>query len=96
MFFYRGILPTEMKAILEFSLPEDEQDHKCALSGTDALLAIEDILDEIRTKLKYESGFFLEWKNDEGKTCTGDIDTLERVRQYICEVKRERNLPELE
>lgn len=32
-----------MKAILEFDLPEDEPDHKYALAGRDALLALDEI-----------------------------------------------------
>lgn len=32
-----------MKAILEFDLPEDEPDHKYALAGRDALLALDSI-----------------------------------------------------
>ena len=32
-----------MKAILEFDLPEDERDHKYAIAGRDALIALEEI-----------------------------------------------------
>lgn len=74
-----------MKAILEFSLPEEQQDHKYALAGTDALIVISDILNEIRAKLKYDSGCF--------KDC--DDSTLEMVREYIVVLKQHRSLPEL-
>ena len=74
-----------MKAILEFNLPEDQHDHKYALAGTDALLVISDLLNEIRSKLKYDSGQF--------KDC--DEKTLEIVREYVVELKRDRELPEL-
>ena len=74
-----------MKAILEFSYPEDQQDHKYALAGCDALICISEILDEIRKKLKYDSGYF------EG--C--DNKTLEMIRDYIVELKQHRELPEL-
>jgi hypothetical protein len=74
-----------MKAILEFNLPEEKHDHAYALAGTDALLVISDILSEIRTKLKYDSGEF--------KDC--DENTLEKVRDFIVYLKQDRNLPEL-
>jgi hypothetical protein len=74
-----------MKAILEFTLPEDESDHKYALAGCNALIVISDILNEIRAKLKYDSGLF--------KDC--DDNTLEKVRDYIVDLKLHRELPEL-
>lgn len=74
-----------MKAILEFDLPEDQHDHKYALAGCDALICISDILNEIRSKLKYDSGLF--------KDC--DDKTLEMVRDYIIDLKHHRELPEL-
>jgi hypothetical protein len=74
-----------MKATLTFNLPEEQHDHAYALAGTDALLVISDILNEIRTKLKYDSGEF--------KDC--DEKTLEIVRDFIVELKQDRNLPEL-
>jgi hypothetical protein len=74
-----------MKAILEFNLPEEQEEHRCALVGTSALLAIEDLLSEIRTKLKHDSGEF--------KDC--DDDTLEKVREFMVQVKQDRELPEL-
>jgi hypothetical protein len=74
-----------MKAILEFDLPEDSHEHAYAISGVDALIVIEDILNEIRNKLKYDGGVF--------KNC--DADTLEEVRDFIVEAKQSKNLPEL-
>ena len=74
-----------MKAILEFNLPEDEQDHKYALAGCSALICISDILEEICYKLKYDSGYF--------EDCDGK--TLEMVREYIIDLKQHRELPEL-
>jgi hypothetical protein len=74
-----------MKATLEFNLPEEEDDHKYALAGLDALLVISDIFTEIRSKLKYDSGEF--------KGC--DDATLEKVRDFITDLKYNRNLPEL-
>lgn len=76
-----------MKAILEFNLPDDADDHKYALAGLDSLLVISDILDEIRSFLKYESGYFKDFDVDQ--------NTLERVREYIIMMKEAKNLPEL-
>jgi hypothetical protein len=74
-----------MKATLEFELPEDQHEHTYALAGTDALLAIDDLLNEIRSCLKHDCG--------ELKGC--DYDTLERVRDLVCSLKESRRLPEL-
>lgn len=85
-----------MKAILEFNLPDDQSEHSYALAGTDALLLIEELLSEIRNKLKYDSGLFKEWKNDEGEKRVGDDETLERVREIIVELKMQKRLPNLD
>ena len=74
-----------MKATLTFDLPEEAQDHKYALAGCNALICISDILDEIRSKLKYDAGLF--------KDC--DDRTLVMVRDYIVDLKHDRELPEL-
>ena len=42
-----------MKAILEFSLPDDEQEHRYALAGRDALIALEQIDEWARGKIKH-------------------------------------------
>jgi hypothetical protein len=75
-----------VKAILKFNLPEEKSDHAYAIAGVDALLTISDILSECRSKLKYDSGEF--------KDC--DDATIEKVRDFIVELKQYRNLPELE
>jgi hypothetical protein len=75
-----------VKAILKFDLPEEKSDHAYAVAGVDALLVISDILSECRSKLKYDSGEF--------KDC--DDATIEKVRDYIVELKQYKNLPELE
>ena len=93
-----------MKATLEFSLPEEEPEHKYALAGLDALLVIEDILSEIRSYLKHGDGEFKEfyadiWNDDTSEYCKTRMQaceyTLEKVRDLICEMKQNRNLPEL-
>jgi hypothetical protein len=75
-----------MKTILEFNLPEEKPELDYALAGVDALLVISDILSVCRAKLKYDSGEF--------KDC--DDATIEKVRDFIVELKQYRNLPELE
>lgn len=92
-----------MKAILEFNLPEDQDDHKYALSGVDALLVINDLENEIRNKLKYDCGEFKEVDidvyHDDGTVGNGRVkgcdDTLEKVLDVLRRFKHERNLPEL-
>ena len=75
-----------MKTTLEFNLPEEKADLDYALAGLDALLVISDILSVCRAKLKYDSGEF--------KDC--DDATIEKVRDFIVELKQYKNLPELE
>jgi hypothetical protein len=92
-----------MKAILEFSLPEEEPEHRYALAGTDALILIEDLCSEIRSKLRYDTGDFKDFRveeyNEDGKSeminATGDNKTLERVWNWIIEQKQIRQIPEL-
>lgn len=92
-----------MKAILEFSLPEDQDDHAYALAGLDALLVISELENEIRSKLRYDSGEFKEFNvesyDDDGKKSNrrvrGCDDTLEQVWNVLLRFKSERNLPEL-
>ena len=74
-----------MKATLEFNLPEEQDDHRYALAGTSALLAIDDLFGAIRSKLKHDSG--------ELADC--DDETLEKVREFMVRVVRDRELPEL-
>ena len=46
----------EAIAKLEFNLPEQEHDFKYALAGLDALLALSDLDEELRSAVRYESG----------------------------------------
>ena len=93
-----------MIATLSFQLPEEEPEHSYALAGTDALLLIEDLCNEIRSKLRHEAGEFMEfpaeeWDEESGEfkkiTVKGDDHTLEKVWQWVIEQKQRRNLPEL-
>jgi len=74
-----------MKATLEFDLPEDRHDHEYALAGLDALLVIDDLLNEIRSAVKHNSG----------RLAQCDILSLEVVREFLCGRMDERRLPEL-
>lgn len=85
-----------MKAILEFNLPEEASDHLHAVHGTSTLLVIHDLLDEIRSKLKHDSGYFGAWRDEDGKEMVADYATLERVREFLNETMLERNIPSLD
>ena len=76
-----------MKGILEFNLdePDDVDQFKYAQAGLQALLLLEDLDNEFRSKMKHDCGEF--------KDC--DFDTIETVRKYIWELRHDRKLPEL-
>ena len=93
-----------MKAILEFNLPEEQDDHAYAVHGLDALLVISDLEQEIRSKLRYNSGEFKEFNVESYDEDSDDLIkkkvegcdyTLEKVWDVLLRFKRERNLPEL-
>lgn len=84
-----------MKAILEFDLPQEAEDHKYALAGVDALLLIDDLLNEIRSYMKYDSGELKQCKDENGNYHPACHDTLDMVRDWIWEQKNNRNLPSL-
>ncbi len=93
-----------MIATLQFNLPEEEPEHSYALAGTDALLVIEDILNEIRSFLKHGDGEFHNFQAEVWNEETNQFDvktmdachhTLERVAEVIWEFKKSRNLPDL-
>lgn len=92
-----------MKATIEFNLPEEQDEHAYALAGLDALIVIDELLNEIRNKLKYGGGEFGEWDaevwNDDGsvskKRVKGCDYTLEKVRDVLIELKNDKKLPEL-
>jgi len=84
-----------MKATLEFTLPEEHYEHICAVKGMDAILVIDDLLNEIRSLLKHGGGEFRQWRDEEGETCTGCEHTLEKVRSYIWELRKDNEIPDL-
>jgi hypothetical protein len=44
-----------MKAILEFNLPEEKQEHSYAVNATEAFVALSDIQQKIRNVRKYDA-----------------------------------------
>ena len=93
-----------MTATLKFKLPEEQYEHSYALAGTDALIVIEDICNEIRNFLKHGGGEFHNFQADvwneeahqfDKKTMDACSYTLEKVAELIYEMKKSRNLPEL-
>ena len=85
----------QMKAIIEFNLPEEAEDHKYALAGVDALLLIDDLLNEIRSYMKHDCGDLKEYRDEDGKFHPCCHDTLDHVRDWIWQEKNRRNLPAL-
>jgi hypothetical protein len=85
-----------MKAILEFDLPEERVEHISAVKGMDAILVIDDLLNEIRSYLRYGSGEFKEWRDPEDGNIHSACDvTLEKVRSYIWELRKDNEIPDL-
>lgn len=74
-----------MKATLEFDLPEEEAEHSYALAGLDALLVIDDVVEELARGMNDQCGTF--------KDCNSEM--LERVIEYIISEKMKRRLPDL-
>jgi hypothetical protein len=84
-----------MKATLEFTLPEERTEHICAVKGMDTILILDDLISEIRSFLKHGAGEFREWRDEEGKTHTACDATLEKVRSYIWELRKDNEIPDL-
>ena len=74
-----------MKGILEFDLPEDEAEMRYAQAGLDALLVLNDLDQECRSRLKHGAGAFADL----------DDKTIEAVRDWVRGASQRRNLPEL-
>jgi hypothetical protein len=74
-----------MKGILEFDLPEDEAEMRYAQAGLDALLVLDDLDQECRSRLKHGAGAFADL----------DEKTIEAVRAWVVGASQRRNLPDL-
>ena len=85
-----------MKATLEFALPEEHSEHIAAVKGMAAILVIDELLNEIRSYLKHGAGEFREWRDEEtGNVVTACDHTLEKVRSYIWELRKDNEIPDL-
>jgi hypothetical protein len=84
-----------MKATLEFTLPEENIEHACAVKGLDTLFVIDELLNEIRKSLKYNCGAFHRSDEDDERVNEVRIDTLEKVRSYILELRDNYDIPHI-
>jgi hypothetical protein len=84
-----------VKATLEFTLPEERCEHICAVKGMDTILIIDDLLQEIRSFLKYGGGEFQSWRDEEGRECKACPATLEKIRSFIWELRKDNEIPDL-
>jgi hypothetical protein len=75
----------QMKAILKFNLPDEDFEHRAAVSGQDAILALQSIKEELRGKIKYFPG--------EGDPKT--LEGLEQARDILMEKVEEYYLTKL-
>lgn len=78
-----------MKATLEFTLPEENFEHTCAVKGSETLFVLDELLNEIRKCLKYNCGVFHR-PDDDDEVC---METLEKVRDYVLELREDYNIP---
>jgi hypothetical protein len=75
-----------MRGVLEFDLPQDQAEMRYAQAGLDALLVLNELDQECRSRLKHGAGAFAGL----------DEKTIERVREWVRGESVRRNLPELE
>jgi hypothetical protein len=75
-----------MRGVLEFDLPQDQAEMRYAQAGLDALLVLNDLDQECRSRLKHGAGAFADL----------DDKTIERIREWVRGESVRRNLPELE
>jgi hypothetical protein len=61
----------------------------------DTILIIDDLLQEIRSFLKYGGGEFQSWRDEEGRECKACPATLEKIRSYIWELRKDNEIPDL-
>jgi len=84
-----------MTATLAFDLPQEAPEHMAAVKGLDTILLLDDLINEIRTFLKYDGGQFKSWRNEEGVECHACPETLEKVRSLVWEMRQAREIPDL-
>jgi hypothetical protein len=74
-----------MRGVLEFDLPQDQAEMRYAQAGLDALLVLNDLDQECRSRLKHGAGAFADL----------DDKTIEAVRDWVRGASQRRNLPDL-
>lgn len=79
-----------MKATLQFQLPEEEYEYTAAVKGTASLCVIDELLRELRNAIKYNSGKLRETLEVDEAV---NIITLEKVRDYIWELRDTYGIP---
>lgn len=70
---------------LEFDLATESYEHEVATRAIDILIVLDAIDAELRSALKYESGAF-------GKC---DMETVEKIREWIWDKRIQERIPEL-
>lgn len=85
----------DVTVTMKFTLPYNRDDLDYAMAGLDALLAIDDVLSDLRSAYKYGSGPLMKWRDEDGVDKEACTETLFKVAQHICEVRQARRLPEL-
>ena len=73
-----------MKMTLEFDETE-RYEHEVACKALDILILLDAIDGELRTALKYDGGEFAGL----------DVNSMEKIREWIWEQRTKRNIPEL-
>ena len=73
-----------MKMTLEFDETE-RYEHEVACKALDILILLDAIDSELRTALKYDGGEFAGL----------DVNSMEKIREWIWEQRTKRNIPEL-
>jgi hypothetical protein len=75
------LIINEMKANLEFNLPEDEFDYRLCNQASNMWSALIDIKDYLRSELKYNSNL-----------TEGDYEMLESVQRKYFEIISDNNI----
>jgi hypothetical protein len=70
-----------MKAVLEFSLPEEQHEHQVALDGWKWRAVVSDVADKLRSALKYDDDLTPE-----------SSARLEKLHEHVFGLLEDRNL----
>ena len=69
------------KAMLKFDLPEEQSEFNCAISGSDYKAVLEEVLQMLRSKIKYNDDLSPEQR-----------ETYAQVREWIFDLVRDFNI----